>query len=233
MNKNDRNTIKQWAADDRPREKMISKGKGALSNAELLAILIGSGSGEHSAVELARLVLSSVSDNLYELSKQSLDQLMQHKGIGEAKAVSIMAALELGRRWSSTSSEDRNTINNSKDAYDCFLSLIDDPSKEHFMVAYLNQRNKLIKAERISTGGLTKTLADPKVIFKNALLKEATAVMVCHNHPSGVAKPSTEDKQLTRKLVAAGKLMDILVLDHLIIGENSYFSFAENGCLNE
>ena len=229
---NDRKTIKEWAADDRPREKMIAKGKGALSNAELIAIIIGSGPGGQSAVELARNVLSAVNDNLFDLSKLSIDELKQHKGIGEAKAVSIMAALELGRRWSLTSPEERRTISNSKEAYESFLPLIDDPSKEHFMVAYLNQGNKIIKIERISIGGITSTLADPKVIFKNALLKDATALMLCHNHPSGVARPSAEDKLLTQKIVAAGKIFDIEVLDHLIIGENSYFSFAEQGMMN-
>ena len=232
MIKNDRKTIKQWAADDRPREKMIAKGRGSLSNAELIAILIGSGPGGQSAVELARDVLSGVKDNLYDLSKLSIDELKQHKGIGEAKAVSIMAALELGRRWSITSPEERRSINNSKEAYESFLPLIDDPNKEHFMVAYLNQGNKIIQVERISTGGITNTLADPKVIFKKALLKEATAIMFCHNHPSGIAKPSSDDRQLTQKLIMAGKILDITVLDHIIIGENSYFSFAESGLMN-
>lgn len=227
----DRKSIKTWAADDRPREKMISKGKGTLSNAELIAILIGSGNGELSAVELAREVLNAVGDNLYDLSKLSIDELQQHKGIGEAKAVSIVAALELGRRWSVTSPEQRKSISNSQEAYESFLALIDDPTKEHFMVAYLNRGNKVIKVERISTGGLSGTSADPKVIFKNALLKEATALMVCHNHPSGVPRPSAEDKNLTKNLIAAGKIFDINVLDHLIIGENSYFSFAEHGLM--
>ena len=232
MIENERKTIKHWAADDRPREKMISKGKGALSNAELIAILISSGNGEFSAVELARQVLNTVNNKLYDLSKLSIDELKHHKGIGEAKAFSIMAALELGRRWGLTSPEERQSINNSREAYESFLPLIDDPSKEHFMVAYLNQGNKIIKMERISIGGITSTMADPKVIFKNALLKEATAIMLCHNHPSGVARPSTEDKQLTQKIVSAGKILDINVLDHLIIGENSYFSFAEQGMMN-
>lgn len=227
----DRKSIKKWAADDRPREKMISKGKGSLSNAELIAILIGSGNGELSAVALAREVLNAVGDNLYDLSKLSLDELQQHKGIGEAKAVSIAAALELGRRWSVTSPEQRKSISNSQEAYESFLTLIDDPSKEHFMVAYLNRGNKVIKVERISTGGISGTSADPKVIFKNALLKEATAVMVCHNHPSGVPRPSAEDKKLTKNLISAGKIFDIDVIDHLIIGENSYFSFAEHGLM--
>lgn len=231
MINNERKSIKSWAADDRPREKMIAKGKGTLSNAELIAILIGSGSGDLSAVELARQVLNSVGDNLYDLSKLSIDELKQHKGIGEAKAVSIAAALELGRRWSVTSPEQRKTISNSQEAYESFLALIDDPTKEHFLVAYLNRGNKVIKVECISTGGITTTPADPKVIFKNALLKEATAIMLCHNHPSGVAKPSAEDKRLTKNLIAAGKIFDIVVIDHLIIGENSYFSFAEHGMM--
>ena len=231
MIKDNRKSIKHWAADDRPREKMISKGKGTLSNAELIAILIGSGPGGQSAVELARQVLNAVNDNLYDLSKLSIDELRQHKGIGLAKAVSIMAALELGRRWSITSPKARKTIHNSQEAYESFLTLIDDPTKEHFMVAYLNQGNIIIKVERISTGGITNTMADPKVIFKNALLKEATALMLCHNHPSGVAKPSIEDKMITKKIIAAGKIFDIIVLDHLIIGENSYFSFADEGLM--
>ena len=231
MIKNERITIKHWAADDRPREKMIAKGKGALSNAELIAILIGSGCGELSAVELSRQVLNTVDDNLYDLSKLTLDELMQHKGIGEAKAVSIVAAMELGRRWSLSSPEKRRSINNSQEAYEQFLALIDDPTKEHFMVAFLNQGNIVIKMERISTGGITTTMADPKVIFKTALLKEATALMLCHNHPSGVAKPSHDDIQLTKKMVTAGKIFDIQVLDHFIIGENSYFSFAEHGMM--
>lgn len=227
----DRKSIKKWAADDRPREKMISKGKGVLSNAELIAILIGSGNGELSAVELAREVLNAAGDNLYDLSKLSIDELQQHKGIGEAKAVSIAAALELGRRWSVTSPEQRKSISNSQEAYESFLTLIDDPTKEHFMVAYLNRGNKVIKVERISIGGLSGTSADPKVIFKNALLKEATAIMICHNHPSGVPRPSAEDKKLTKNLISAGKIFDITVIDHLIIGENSYFSFAEHGLM--
>ena len=232
MFKSNQKTIKQWAADDRPREKMISKGKGALSNAELIAILIGSGSGGQSAVELARQVLHAAGDNLYDLSKLSVDELIQHKGIGEAKAVSIAAALELGRRCSITSVQERDTISNSKEAYEHFLPLIDDPTKEHFLVAYLNQGNKVIKVERISTGSITNTIADPKVIFKKALLKDATAIMLCHNHPSGIARPSGEDKKVTQKIVSAGKIMDISILDHLMIGENSYFSFAENGMMN-
>lgn len=225
-------SIKKWAVDDRPREKMSAKGKGALSNAELVAILIGSGHESLSAVDLARNVLAEANDNLYELSRRSIEELKRHKGIGEAKAISIMAALELGRRWSLASPEIRNSISNSKEAYECFLPLIDDGSKEHFLVAYLNQSNRIIKVERISTGGRTATLADPKVIFKNALLKEATALVFCHNHPSGNAKPSTEDKKLTLQLQNAGKILDINIIDHIIIGDHCYFSFAEHGLMN-
>lgn len=233
MNDSTNKSIKQWAVDDRPREKMIVKGKGALSNAELIAILLGSGQGGRSAVTLAREVLASCNDNLAELSRLSIEELTRHKGIGEAKAISIIAALELGKRRSLSSVSERQTINNSREAYECFLSLIDDPSTENFLVAYLNQGNRIIKAERISHGGMTATLADPKVIFKNALLREATAIVIGHNHPSGVTKPSKEDKMLTKKLIFAGKTMDITVMDHIIIGDNDYFSFAENGLMNE
>lgn len=227
------NSIKTWAADDRPREKMIAKGKASLSNAELIAILIGSGQGGRSAVTLAREILNECDDDLAQLSKLSLEELTQHKGIGKAKAISILAALELGRRRSLCTANERPHITNSQDAYECFLGLLDDPSKENFFVAYLNQSNRIIKTERISLGGLTATLADPKVIFKSALLKEATAIVLCHNHPSGIAKPSKEDKLLTKKLIFAGKIMDITVMDHIIIGDNTFFSFAENGLMNE
>ena len=226
-------SIKNWATDDRPREKMIAKGKASLSNAELIAVLIGSGQGGQSAVDLAREILSDCGDSLAELSRLSFEELTRHKGIGTAKAISIMAALELGKRRSITMPEERQPITQSKEAYECFLTLIDDPTKENFMVAYLNQGNHLLKAERISTGGLTATLADPKVIFKNALLKEATAIIIRHNHPSGTANPSKEDKLLTKKLIFAGKMMDITVLDHIIIGDHKYYSFAENGLMNE
>lgn len=225
-------TIKDWAIDDRPREKMIAKGKSTLSNTELVAILIGSGHGKMSAVELAREVLGETDDNLQSLSKLSLEELTRHPGIGEAKAISIMAALELGRRCSLQAPPQRLSIDNSKDAYEIFLPFIDNFSTETFLVSYLNQGNKIIKTEKISTGGIAATLADPKVIFKSALLKEATAIVLCHNHPSGDAKPSAHDKSLTKQLIMAGKVLEIKVIDHIIIGANSYFSFAENGLMN-
>ena len=231
MIRTEHKTIKHWAIDDRPREKMITKGKGSLSNVELIAILLGSGNDELSAVELARKILSESNDNLLDLSRLGIDELTAYKGIGTAKAVGIIAALELGRRWS-LSSSDRRTITNSKDAYDCFLPLIDTFSTEQFLVAYLNQGNRVIRTERISTGGITATYADPKVIFKSALLKEATAIVLCHNHPSGIAKPSAEDKQLTKRIIMAGKVLEISVIDHIIVGENCYFSFADHGLMN-
>ena len=230
---NSKLSIARWAKEDRPREKMEDLGTEALSNAELLAILIGSGSTKESAVELMKRVLTDCSNNLNTLGKKTINELCQYNGIGEAKAISIIAALELGKRRSLSSVSERQTINNSREAYECFLSLIDDPSTENFLVAYLNQGNRIIKAERISHGGMTATLADPKVIFKNALLREATAIVIGHNHPSGVTKPSKEDKMLTKKLIFAGKTMDITVMDHIIIGDNDYFSFAENGLMNE
>lgn len=231
MTKGERKTIKDLAEDDRPREKMLAKGKGSLSNAELIAILIGSGHEELTAVDLAREVLAESDDNLFDLSKRSIDELTQHKGIGKAKAVSIVAALELGRRCSLTSPDVKPSINNSKEAYEHLLGFINDFTQEHFLVAFLNQGNRIIKVEQVSTGGITSTQVDPKVIFKSALLKGATAIILCHNHPSGIAKPSPEDKQLTKKLIAAGKLLDINVIDHIIVGENCFYSFAENGLL--
>ena len=231
MTKGERKTIKDLAEDDRPREKMLAKGKGSLSNAELIAILIGSGHEELTAVDLAREMLAESDDNLFDLSKRSIDELTQHKGIGKAKAVSIVAALELGRRCSLTSPDVKPSINNSKEAYEHLLGFINDFTQEHFLVAFLNQGNRIIKVEQVSTGGITSTQVDPKVIFKSALLKGATAIILCHNHPSGIAKPSTEDKQLTKKLIAAGKLLDINVIDHIIVGENCFYSFAENGLL--
>lgn len=231
MTKGERKTIKDLAEDDRPREKMLAKGKGSLSNAELIAILIGSGHEELTAVDLAREVLAESDDNLFDLSKRSIDELTQHKGIGKAKSVSIVAALELGRRCSLTSPDVKPSINNSKEAYEHLLGFINDFTQEHFLVAFLNQGNRIIKVEQVSTGGITSTQVDPKVIFKSALLKGATAIILCHNHPSGIAKPSTEDKQLTKKLIAAGKLLDINVIDHIIVGENCFYSFAENGLL--
>jgi len=225
----EKKSIKEWAADDRPREKMIAKGKAALSNAELIAILIGSGNAELSAVELSRLILDSVNNDLIMLSNLSLDDLMQHKGIGEAKAVTIMAALELGKRRRAAEANMPTEVRNSKDTFERFLPYINDMRQEHFLVMYLNQSNHPLKVECVSNGGTTHVIADPRVIFKNALSLNATCIVVGHNHPSGNPRPSSDDRQLTKKLVAAGKLLDITVKDHIIIGNEHYYSFLDHG----
>ena len=225
----EKKSIKEWAADDRPREKMIDKGKAALSNAELIAILIGSGNSELSAVELSRVILDSVDNNLIALSNLTLDDLMQHKGIGEAKAITIMAALELGKRRRGAEANLPTEVKDSKDSFERFLPYIDDMRQEHFLVLYLNQSNHALKVECISNGGTTTVIADPKLIFKNALNINATAIILGHNHPSGNPRPSEDDRQLTKKLIAAGKLLDISVIDHIIIGNERYYSFRDHG----
>ena len=225
----EKKSIKEWAVDDRPREKMIVKGKAALSNAELIAILIGSGNSEQSAVELSRSILDSVDNNLIALSNLTLDDLMQHKGIGEAKAITIMAALELGKRRRGAEASLPTEVKDSKDSFERFLPYIDDMRQEHFLVLYLNQSNHALKVECISNGGTTNVIADPKVIFKNALNLNATCIVLGHNHPSGNPRPSADDRQLTKKLIAAGKLLDIAVIDHIIIGNERYYSFRDHG----
>ena len=225
----EKKSIKEWAADDRPREKMIDKGKAALSNAELIAILIGSGNSELSAVELSRVILDSVDNNLIALSNLTLDDLMQHKGIGEAKSITIMAALELGKRRRGAEANLPTEVKDSKDSFERFLPYIDDMRQEHFLVLYLNQSNHALKVECISNGGTTTVIADPKLIFKNALNLNATAIILGHNHPSGNPRPSEDDRQLTKKLIAAGKLLDISVIDHIIIGNERYYSFRDHG----
>ena len=225
----EKKSIKEWAVDDRPREKMIAKGKTALSNAELIAILIGSGNNELSAVELSRVILDSVDNNLIALSNLTLDDLMDHKGIGEAKAITIMAALELGKRRRGAEANLPTEVKDSKDSFERFLPYIDDMRQEHFLVLYLNQSNHALKVECISNGGTTNVIADPKIIFKNALNLNATCIVLGHNHPSGNPRPSEDDRQLTKKLVAAGKLLDIAVIDHIIIGNERYYSFRDHG----
>ena len=226
---NEKKSIKEWAADDRPREKMMAKGKASLSNAELIAILIGSGNNELSAVELSRVILDSVDNNLITLSNLTLSDLMKHKGIGEAKAITIVAALELGKRRRAAEANMPKEVKNSKDTFERLLPYIDDPSQEHFLVMYLNQSNHPLKVECISKGGTTNVIADPKIIFKNALTLNATCIALGHNHPSGNPRPSEEDRLLTKKLVGAGKLLDISVTDHIIIGNERYYSFRDHG----
>lgn len=225
----EKKTIKEWALDDRPREKMIAKGKAALSNAELLAILIGSGNSELSAVDLSRAVLDKVGNDLIALSNLSLKELMDHKGIGAAKAVSIMAALELGKRRRGAEASLPEEVKDSKTSFERFLSHIDDMKQEHFLVMYLDQSFHELKVECISNGGTTNVIADPRIIFKHALNHGATCIILGHNHPSGNPRPSKDDRQLTQKIVSAGKLLDIAVIDHIIIGNERYYSFRDHG----
>lgn len=223
--------ISQWAEDDRPREKLMLKGRQSLSDAELIAILLGSGSRNESAVDLAKRILKSTSDNLNELSKLSLKELMQFKGIGEAKAISIVAALELGKRRRTSEVVERKKISCSKDAFEYFSGIIADSPYELFFVLLMNRGNKIIRHFLISEGGISSTTADPKKIFKIALDANASGIILCHNHPSGNTKPSDADIQLTKKLHSVGKELDLPVIDHIIIGEEKYYSFADENAL--
>ncbi|NVN94777.1 MAG: DNA repair protein RadC [Bacteroidetes bacterium] len=225
-------SIKNWAEDDRPREKLMLKGKAALSDAELIAILIGSGNKGESAVELSKRILKSANDSLIDLSKLSISNLVKSfKGIGEAKAISIIAALELGKRRRSAEVIERKIISSSKDAFELMHSMISDCLYEEFWIIMLNKANKVIKYESISEGGISETVADPKKIFKMALENNATSMILCHNHPSGNLKPSDADIKLTKKLKEAGLFLEILVVDHIIIGDEKYYSFADEGIL--
>jgi DNA repair protein RadC len=230
MDKNSRrSSIKNWSEDDRPREKLLQKGKNTLSDAELMAILIASGNKDESAVDLSKRILNSVENNLIELSKLTVTSLKQFKGIGEAKALTIVAALELGSRRRGAEVLSRKSLRSSKDAFEILKMHIGDIHYEQFLVIMLNQSNKIIRVVSISEGGVTGTVVDPKKIFKLAIDNNATGLVLGHNHPSGNIKPSEQDNKLTAKLAAAGKLMDINVLDHIIVGEEDYYSFADNG----
>ena len=224
-------SIKSWAEEDRPREKMLAKGKEALSNAELIAILIGSGNSKETAVDLSKRILHDSKDNLIELSRLTINDLMKYNGIGEAKAVTIAAALELGRRRRFSEALEKPSIKNSQIAYECFYAHLSDLNHEQFWIMLLNNANKVIKLEKIGVGGMTGTTADPKKIFKSALENNAASVMLCHNHPSGNVIPSNADKQITNNLVKAGQFLEIKILDHIIIGNDNYFSFADEGLI--
>lgn len=224
-------TIKYWAEDDKPREKLMLKGKSALSDAELIAILIGSGSRNESAVELSKRILISTDNNLNGLGKVSLKQLTTFKGIGEAKAIAIIAALELGRRRRAEDALELSKITSSKTVFEIMQPIIGELPHEEFWVVYLNNSNKVIYKTQISKGGITGTVVDTRIIYKTALEHNATSLILCHNHPSGVLQASEADRQITRKLKEAGRQLDIMVLDHVIITEKSYFSFADEGIL--
>lgn len=224
-------SIKLWAEDDRPREKLLLKGKQVLSDAELIAILIGSGTKNESAVALAKRILASVHNNLNALGKLSENDLMSFKGIGEAKAISIITALELGRRRRTEEASIETKIKDSKSVFELMQPLIGEASTEEFWVICLNNSNKIIKKILLSIGGITGTVVDVRMVFKNAVALHATALILCHNHPSGTLKPSESDIQLTKKMKSAGETLDIKVLDHIIITEKSYFSFADEGLI--
>ena len=223
--------IRAWAEEDRPREKMLLKGRQALSDAELLAILLGSGCVGESAVALAMRILGSVENNLHELGKRSLRDLQQFKGVGEAKAISIAAALELGRRRQLSDLRERPRVTCSRDAYHTIAALLSDLHHEEFWLLLLNKANEVFARERLSIGGMAGTVVDVKLLFKAALDARACAVIAIHNHPSGSLQPSQADIELTRRLKKAGDLLDLPLLDHLIISERGYYSFADEGAL--
>lgn len=224
-------SIKQWASGDQPREKLVLQGARALSDAELLAILIGSGTRDLSAVELARKILALSSNNLSELGRLSINEFTNLKGVGEAKAVTILAALELGRRRDGLEPEMKRTITTSRDASNLFIGFLADIPHEEFWIAYLNRSNKLIEKSLLSRGGISGTVIDVKLIMKKSVELLASSIIVCHNHPSGNLKHSNEDLKITRKIMGASEMLDVKLLDHIIVAGNNYFSFADEGLI--
>lgn len=223
--------IKSWSPEDRPREKLLLKGTTALSDAELVAILIGSGTPKLSAVELSKKILLHGNNNLNELARLTVKDLTKIKGIGEAKAITIIAALELGRRRKEQDPEEKPKITSSKDAFDLLKGDLMDLPKEEFWVLLMNRANRVIKKKRVSEGGVSGTVADPKIIYKLALEELASGIIVAHNHPSGNLQASQSDIDLTKKLKEAGKFLEIQLLDHIIIANQKYLSFADEGMI--
>jgi DNA repair protein RadC len=222
-------SIKHWAEDDKPREKLMFKGKAALSDAELIAILIGSGSRNESAVQLSKKILASVDNNLNALGKLSIKQLMEFKGIGEAKAITIIAALELGRRRRAEETVELKKITSSKAVFEIMQPIIGELPHEEFWILFLNNSNKVIYKTQLSKGGITGTVVDIRLVFKMALEQNATSIILTHNHPSGKLQASDADIQITKKLKLAGQQLDIAILDHIIITENGFYSFQDEG----
>ena len=232
MKLNTKLNIKDWAEEDRPREKMLLKGVSALSDAELLGILIGSGNKSETAVELSQRILHSVSNNLNTLGKLEIKDLIKDfKGIGEAKAITIVAALELGKRRKLSEALVSPQITSSKDVYDIFHPILADLKHEEVWVLFLNRANKVVKNIQISKGGLTATVVDIRLIMKEGIQTLASAMVLCHNHPSGNTHPSDDDDQITKRLKEAGHIMDIRLLDHIIVYDNSYYSYMDTGRL--
>ncbi len=224
-------SIKDWAEDDRPREKLLSKGIQALSDAELIAILIGSGNRDQSAVELSKYILSNFSNDLNQLAKKTVKELMVFKGVGEAKAISILAALEIGKRRESSFVNEQKKITSSKDIFYLMNEKFRDLPYEEFWVIYLNRSNKIIEKIKMSQGGISGTVVDIRLILKKAIENLASSIILSHNHPSGQLKASQQDKELTQKLKKAAFYLDISVLDHVIVADNQYFSFADEGII--
>jgi DNA repair protein RadC len=224
-------SIKTWADEDRPREKLLLKGKHSLSDAELIAILIGSGNNRETAVELSRRILNETGNNLHELSRVGVKELMKFRGIGEAKALSIVAALELGRRRKESVTVKLDKISTSKDAVEIFQPMLGDYLHEEFWILFLNRANRIIGKDAVSKGGMSGTVVDPKLVFKSALDSKASSIILCHNHPSGNIQPSEADIRLTKNLVEAGRVLEINVLDHIIVTQNGFFSFADEGLM--
>ncbi len=226
------NSIKSWSADDRPREKMIAKGRQNLTDSELLAIILGSGSIGESAVELSKRILNDHQNNLSELGRISIkDFVKKYKGIGEAKAINIIAALELGRRRQETTPLERIAIRSSKDAFSVLNPLLADLPHEEFWILLCNRAGKVIHKHSIGRGGITSVVVDARLVIKYALEHLASSIILCHNHPSGNLKPSSEDIKLTQRVKDAAALFEIVISDHLIIGDNNYYSFADEGIL--
>ena len=224
-------SIKFLAEDDRPREKFLLKGKNSLSDAELLAIIMGSGNREDSAVELGRKILGSVENNWHNLSLLSLSDLMKFKGVGEAKAISIAAALEIGHRRAAQEVPEKIQIRESKDIYKVLQPYLSDLQTEEFWAVFLNQNNRIVGKARLSAGGINQSVVDVRILFKTALEHLSTAIAIAHNHPSGNLKPSQEDLRITKQIADAGKILNIQLLDHLIISQNAYLSFADENIL--
>jgi len=224
-------SIKEWAVEDRPREKMQTNGIRSLSEAELIAILIGSGNLDESAVEVSRRIMASVNNNLNELGKKTINDLQKFKGIGPAKAITIAAAMELGRRRKESEPDEKPKVITSSDAAKIFKPLLSDLPHEEFWILLLNRNNLVLDKMMVSQGGMAGTVIDVRIILRKALENGANSIILCHNHPSGNLIPSDADKEITKKIKEAGKHMDIPVLDHLIIGNGSYFSFADDGLI--
>ncbi len=225
-------SIKNWATEDRPREKLLAKGLASLTNAELIAILIGSGNRDESAVDISKRILNDYQNNLNELGKATIDNLTRnYRGIGEAKAISIVAAMEIGRRRKNAQLMEKPQIRSSKDVSDLMSPNLVDLVYEEFWILLLNRANKIIHTQKISQGGIAGTVIDTRLIMKSALNNLASSIILCHNHPSGNLNPSQQDKTITYKLRDAGKILDIQVLDHVIVSETGFFSFADEGLM--